>query len=110
MSQNITYKAAGRYTFGWSDPRVMVPDSVRYATVFDFVGRNPHDNPLRELSMDVLRNLWAAKFGSEKVSGSTLMDCFNREEDIFWVGHLLHAREEICLTIVDGTHFYEHIG
>ena len=67
----MIYKATERYDFGWTDPR---------ATLGNIKVNQRRHTGLEEVSTEVLRNLWFARFGELYVDAKLMHD--TRAEDI----------------------------
>ena len=84
----VTYKATGRYQFGWSDPR---------AGSFAEVGVSLKDIPMPafhfalDMTTEQLRAAWTLQFGDRAVSTNTLMD----DPDMLCIGQTLYQRGQL---------------
>lgn len=92
----LKYKATGRYSMGYSDPRGMFGSgNGAIANIFDMIGTKEKEEAFRTADTHVLRDLWLFTFGDAPASHGALREHFESDDDIFWVGHELSRRNQI---------------
>lgn len=107
MSNTLRYKATGRYSTGWTDPRGLYGSERKLPNIFTVslsIGKH-----MKNVDTEVLRNLWLATFGDAPVSHDAIREHHETDDDIFWVGHELNRRnqiEQIQLSFPDRTEVF----
>lgn len=87
----VTYKATGRYQFGWSDPRALAPGS------FVEVDVSLKDMPMdpthfaNTMTTEQLRAAWTLQYGDRAVSTEQLSD----DPDMLSIAQVLFKRGQL---------------
>lgn len=76
----MKYKATERYSMGWTDPKGVFGGTA--ASGWLSHASSLSSTEADKVDLDVLLNLWIAKFGSDRVYGRTIL---YSEEVHFWV-------------------------
>lgn len=93
----LKYKATGRYSTGWTDPRGLFGSvNGAIANIFDMIGTKEQEEAFRTADTHVLRDLWLFTFGDAPASHGAMREHFEAGDDIFWVGHELNRRNQIA--------------
>jgi hypothetical protein len=87
----LKYRATGRYSMGWSDPRGPYGFHRKGKKALDMKLENQE---IDKLDTQTLRSLWLAAFGDAPVRDDVIQAHRHANNDIFYVGVALNQRSQ----------------
>lgn len=90
LNQTMTYKASGRYSFGWNDPRML-----RHMQSFEEIPTVVMGHYARDMTNDQLKAAWVLVYGDRPISFHELKEKWAEDEtgDTMRVAQETHLRE-----------------